>query len=132
MPYEDRHSQQKPCWYLEASLEPRQMNTQNQAIGHGSFFKRRAYDYTNNELNLPHGHKDRLRTVDLLPADRQCCEQDDDNSVLPSDWLECTGELHPALDRSFGPGTWKSLCMGDHKTQYGCFYNGITQHFQMV
>jgi hypothetical protein len=87
MPYEDRHSQQKPCWYLEASCEPRQMNTQNQAIGHGSFFKCRAYDYTDNKLNLPQGHKDCVCTVDLLPADRQRCEQNDDDSVLPSDWL---------------------------------------------
>ena len=26
----------------------------------------------------------------------------------------------------------RSLFLGDNKTQYGCFYTGMTQHFQMV
>ena len=132
MPYEDRHSQQKPRWYLEASYKLQQMNTQNEAIGCGSFFKRRPYDYTNKEFNLPQGHEDCIRMVNLLPADRQRREQEDDDSLLPTDWLECTGELHPVLNRSFGPGTWKRLAMGDNMTQYDNFYSGVTQHFQMV
>ena len=92
------------------------MNTQREATGHGSFFKCRPYDYTDDEFNLPQGHEDCMLMVDLLPVDRARCEEDDYNSVLPSDWLECTGELHPSLDRSFGPGTWKSLSMGDLMT----------------
>ena len=92
------------------------MNTQNEAIGCGSFFKHQPYDYTNKEFNLPQGHEDRICMVNLLPADRQRREQEDDNSLLPTDWLKCTGELHPALDLCFDPGTWKSLFMGDNKT----------------
>jgi hypothetical protein len=108
------------------------MNTQNKAIGHGSFFKHQPYDYTDKEFTLPQGHEDRIRMVNLLPADRHRREQEDNNSALPTDWLECTGEPHPALDCSFGPRTWNSLIMGDNKTQYGNFYTGVTQHFQMV
>jgi hypothetical protein len=33
---------------------------------------------------------------------------------------------------SFGPGTFKSLAMGDNMTQYGNFHSGVTRHFQMV
>ena len=67
------------------------MNTQNEAIGHGSFFKCWPYDYTDEEMNLPQGHEDRIRTVNLLPYDRKRCEDDDNDSVLPTDWLEHTG-----------------------------------------
>ena len=108
------------------------MNTQNKAIGCGSFFKCQPYDYTDEEINLPQGHEDCICMVDLLPTNRQHHEQEDDNSFLPTDWLECTRELHPAFDHSFGPGTWKSLTMGDNKTQYGNFYTGVTRHFQVV
>ena len=89
-------------------------------------------DYTDEEMNLPQGHEDRIRTVDLLPNDKKRREQDDDNSVLPTDWLEHTGEASLALDHDFGKGTWKRLMMGDLMTQYGCFYTGCTRHFQMV
>ena len=47
--------------------------------------------------------------VDLLPTDRARREKDDDDSVLPSDWLECTGEIHPSFDLSFGPDLEKSF-----------------------
>ena len=67
MPYKDRQSQQKPHWFLEASCEPRQMNTQNEAIGHGSFFKCWPYDYTNKEFSLPQGHEDHIRMVNSIP-----------------------------------------------------------------
>ena len=70
--------------------------------------------------------------VDLLPTDRKCNEEEEDDSVLLSDWLECTGKIHPSLDLSFCKGTWKSLFMGDLKTQYRNFYMGCTRHFQMV
>ena len=132
MPLEDRHGKQKPHWYLEASCKPQQMNTQNEAIGCGFFFKRWPYDYTNKEFNLPQEHEDRICMVDLLPADRHRSKQEDNNSSLPTDWLEHTGELHPTLDLSFSPGTFKSLAMGDNMTQYGNFYSGVTRHFQMV
>jgi hypothetical protein len=47
----------KPHWYLEASQERCQINTQNKAIGRGLFFNRHPYDYTNEEFNLPQGHE---------------------------------------------------------------------------
>ena len=57
--------------------------------------------------------------VDLLPVDRKWHADEDDDSICPTDWLERTSEAHPALDRSFGPGRWKCLMMGDLMTQYG-------------
>ena len=113
MPYADRHSQHKPRQYVEASREPRQINSQGEAIGLGPFFQHPPYDYTNEEMNLPQGHEDRIRTIDLLPDDRKHREQDDDDSVLPTDWLQRTGEISFALDKSFGKGTWKRLMIGD-------------------
>ena len=101
------------------------MNTQHKAIGCGSFFKCRPYDYTDKEFNLPQGHEDCIRMVNLLPADRHHPEQEDDDSLLTTDWLECTGELHPVLDHT-------CLAMGDNKTQYGNFYTGVNRCFQMV
>ena len=114
--YVDRHSTDKPRLYCKASQEPHQMNSRHKAIGHGSFFKHRPYDYTDDKFNLPQGHEDCNRMVDMLPADRAHCNESDNDSVLPSNWLECTGEIHPLLDLSFGTGTWKSLSMGDLKT----------------
>ena len=108
------------------------MNFHNKAIGLGSFFKCRPYDYTNDELNLPQGHEDRIRMVDLLPANRKRCEDENDGSVRPTDWLEHTAEAHPALDQSYGPGTWKRLMMGDRVTQYGSFYTGPTREFSNI
>jgi len=83
-------------------------------------------------MNLPQGHEDRIRMIDLLPDDRKRHEQEDDDSVLPTDWLEHTGEASLALDHNFGKGTWKRLMMGNLMTMYGCFYTGCTRHFQMV
>ncbi len=132
MPYADRHSQHKPRWYIEASRKPCQINSQGEAIGLGSFFNRRPFDYTDEEMNLPQGHEDCICTIDLLPTNRECHKQDDDDSVLPTDWLECTGEASLALDHDFRKGTWKRLMMGDLMTTYGCFYTGCTRDFQMV
>ena len=78
-----RHSKEKPRWYLKISQEPHQVNSHNKAIGLGLFFKHQPYDYTNDELNLPQGHEDRICMVDLLPANRKQHEDEADDSVLP-------------------------------------------------
>ena len=70
--------------------------------------------------------------VNLLPANRKQRKDEDDDSVLPMDWLERTAEAHPSLDWSFGPGTWKRLMMGDLMTQYGCFYTRATREFNNI
>jgi hypothetical protein len=67
--------------------------------------------------------------IDLTPEDRKSCEDANDDSVLPTDWLERTAELHPSLDRTFGPKTWRRLAMGDIMTQYGSFYNNAESQF---
>jgi hypothetical protein len=130
--YHDRHWEEKPRWYLEISRDPHQVNSCNEAIGLGSFYNCQPYDYTNDELNLPQGHEDCIRTANLLPADRKQHADEDDDSVLPTDWLECTAEAHPSLDWSFGPGIWKRLMIGDLMTQYDCFYTGATREFSDV
>ena len=70
--------------------------------------------------------------VDLLPADRKWHEDEDDDSVLPRDWLECTSETHPSLDWRFGPGMWKCLMMGDLIAQYGSFYTDANRQFSNI
>ena len=130
LPHHNRNSKNHPRWYLEISQEPRQVNEQNKAISLGSFFKRDAYDYTDEDLNLPQGHTDCIRTVNLLPEDRKHHEDADDDSVLPTDWLERTAELHHAgLDHCFGRGTWKRLIMGDLLYQYSSFYTNAERQF---
>lgn len=54
------------------------------------------------------------------------------DSVMPTDWLECTGELHLVLGISFGKGTWRCYFMSDVKPQYGQFYTSVTNHFGNV
>ena len=129
LPHHDRHRNEPPRWYLEISREPRQVDAQNNAVGLGLFFKHRSYDYTDKEFNLPQGHVDRIRTVDLTPEDRKRCEDAGDDSVLPTDWLERMTELHPSLDHTFGPKTWRHLMMADLMTQYGSFYNNAERQF---
>ena len=82
------------------------------------FFKRWSRDYTNEECDLPQGHKDCICTVDLLPEDLQHRTEADDDSMLATNWLEYTGELHPLLDILFGKGTLKRFSMGDLHTEY--------------
>ena len=60
LPHHDRHRNEPPHWYLEITREPHQVGAQNNAIGLGSFFKRRSYDYTDEEFNLPQGHVDHI------------------------------------------------------------------------
>jgi hypothetical protein len=43
--------------------------------------------------------------VNLFPEDRKHREDTDDDSVMPTDWLEHRGELHPVHDISFDSGT---------------------------
>jgi len=130
LPHHDRHRNDPPRWYREISREPRQVNEQNDAIGLGSFFKRNPYDYTDEEFSLPQGHEDRIRTVDLLPEDRKRREDADDDSILPSDWLERTAELHhTGLDQCHGIGTWRRLMMGDLMSQYSSFYTNAERQF---
>ena len=117
LPYHDRHREEKLRWYLKISREPRHMNSCNEAIGLGLFYKHQLCNYTDDELNLSQGHEDCICMVYLLPVDRKQCAEEEDDSVHPTNWLERTAEAHPALDQSFGPGTWKRLMMGDLMTQ---------------
>jgi len=116
LPHYNRHSEETPRWYLEISRDPCQVSSHNEAIGLGSFFKCQPYDYTDNELNLPQGHEDHIHMVDLLPTDRKRREDEDDASDVPTDWVEHTEATHHSLSRSFGPGTWKCVMMGDLMT----------------
>ena len=70
--------------------------------------------------------------VDLLHDDKEHHEAMDDHYVMPTDWLECTGELHPEHDISFGKDTWKHFLMDDLKTQYGQVCVGVASHFKNV
>jgi hypothetical protein len=71
-------------------------------------------------------------SVDLLPDDKKHHEDMGDDSVMPTDWLECTGELHPEHDISFGKGTWKRFLVGELKIQYGQVCVGVASYFKNV
>ena len=57
----------------------------------GSFYKRPYNAYTWDELHATQGKDHRMRTVDLCPEDRLHGEVTDDDSHLPSDWVNRTG-----------------------------------------
>jgi hypothetical protein len=105
------------------------VKAQYEAVGLGSFFKHRSYDYTNEELNLSQGHTDRIHSINLTPKDQTRLEDTGDDSVLPTDWLECTAEIHPSLDLTFGSRIWRRLAIGDLMTQYGSIYNNTERQF---
>jgi len=108
------------------------MNSQGQAIGRGSFYKLWSRDYTNEECDLPQGHKDRIRMVDLLPEATKCLADVGNDSMLATNWLEHTGELYPSLNILFGKGTFPRFAMGDLCLAYGNFYTGVTNYFTQM
>ena len=57
--------------------------------GFGSWYGRRKYDYSRDELDASQGHQDRVRTVDLHRQDIKF--RSDDDSHLESDWVKRTG-----------------------------------------
>jgi hypothetical protein len=71
--------------------------------------------------------------VDLLPEeDKKHQKEMDNDSVMPTDWLGCTGEFYPAVDLSYGKGTWKHLFMCVLKTHFRQFCIGVDGHFKSV
>ena len=58
-------------------------------------FGRHYGDYSLEELSAAQGHKDRVRTVDLISYDRFERSKDSDDSEEPSDWEWRTGVRPP-------------------------------------
>jgi hypothetical protein len=56
--------------------------------------------------------------------DRKFCEENDDDSVTPTDWLKQTDKLHPLLDISFGKGACMHFATADFRIQFKNFYSG--------
>jgi hypothetical protein len=56
--------------------------------------------------DLSQGHNDWICTIYLLWKDKQYHEEDNDNSLFPSDKFECTSQLYPSVDQEYGKGTY--------------------------
>ena len=56
----------------------------------------------------------------------------DNDSMLATNWLEHTREVHPLLDILFGKDTFCCFAMGDLCLAYENFYTGITSYFTQM
>ena len=70
-------------------------NKEGRREGFGSWFGRRYGNYSLEEHSAAQGHKDRVRTADLIGNDRFERNQDSDDSKKPSDWEWRTGVRPP-------------------------------------
>ena len=97
-------------------------DSNGKAIGHGSFWRREPFDYSDYERDLPHTDYDRIRTLDLTFADRQRQVAADNVSVhstkrnheKDSDWQFCTNVKMSTRDV-----TYFKLKEAKTKSRYG-------------
>ena len=93
----------------ESERKPILRDPNGKAIGTGSFWLRKPFDYSDRERDLPQKDKNRVRTQDLTFADRQRRCAADDVSVdsdrpeheKPSDWQIRTGVKMTTRDSTF-------------------------------
>ena len=79
-------------WNKEQSRKACTLDMQGKKVGFGSWYNRQYDDYTCEEYCAPQDHKDRVRTVDLMPEDAINRELKDDDSLRDSDWRERKGQ----------------------------------------
>jgi hypothetical protein len=77
------------------------------------------------ERNLPHGHADRICTIDLLAVDAQIRKDNDDDSLAPSDWLKQSGQLHNSVDMEYGKGTYMRFMIGNQMSKYAALLTSV-------
>lgn len=86
-------------WVREMARGKSETDRDGVPVGFGSFYKRCPGIYSQEELEAPQGHADRVRTADLIPEHKYAREQDDDDSELESDWHDRTS-VDPDLHRA--------------------------------
>jgi hypothetical protein len=101
----------------------------DKVISQESCFKHQCFDYTGEEPDLPQGHANCIQSVDLLSENKQQHEDEDNNSVLPTDRLECAGELHPLVDFRYALGRF---FMGYLKSDHNQFCIRANSHFNNI
>ena len=79
-------------WTKEKDRKTCAPDMQGRNVGFGSWYNRQYNDYTCEECYATKYNKDRMRTVDMTPADRLNRELKDDDSVRASDWRERTSQ----------------------------------------
>jgi hypothetical protein len=69
------------------------------SVGIGSWYNWQPFDYINEESDLPQGHKDQVRIINLLAEDEKHCGKDDGILLLQSYLFEHTGQLHSSVEQ---------------------------------
>ena len=64
-----------------------------------------------------------------LPEDKKCHEADNNNSVPPTNWIECIGELQSDVNVCYGEVSWVCLLSDDQKADYNQFIVSTDNHF---
>ena len=94
---------ENPRWEKEKSRKDIHRGAKGKPEGTGSWYNRVPGDYSKEELLLPQGHQDRVRTADLHTVDQFQRDKKDDVSDKESDWEDRT---------SVDPIKWvKSHCL---------------------
>ena len=89
----------KARWMDEMDRPKSRSTEAGNLIGFGSWYRRQPGKYSPHELTAGQGHEHRVRTVDLLPEDRLERENQDDDSMLMSDWKDRTS-IDPEVHRA--------------------------------
>jgi Rps23 Pro-64 3,4-dihydroxylase Tpa1-like proline 4-hydroxylase len=104
------------AWKQESVRKPILRDSNGKAIGRGSFWFRKPFDYSDYERDLPQGDYDRIRSQDLTFSDRQRRVEADDISVsstrggpVRSDWDVRTGNYRTGDSYSINDPTFHKL-----------------------
>jgi len=112
-------SKQHICAYIQEIVrKPIQRDPNGKAIGTGSFWQRKPFDYSDYKQDLPQTHSNRIRTQDLTFADRsrRCAEDDvsiDSRKLMHekhSDWVMRTGVKMTNQDVTFDNPSHNEKC----------------------
>ena len=68
-------------WNSEKPRTENSLDEQDKKVRFGSWYNRKYDDYTCEEMYVPQGHKDRVRTADLPPEDAMDRKIRDDDSI---------------------------------------------------
>ena len=83
---------QRACRIRDERNRPdREIGSQGQAVGFGSWYDRRPGDYTRAEFFATQGHEDRVRTADCIRKDQEERQMLSDDSGLELTWERRTG-----------------------------------------
>eukprot|EP00957_Ditylum_brightwellii_P204862 15341109-Ditylum_brightwellii.AAC.1 len=77
-----------------ARARPKTKRKDNRIVGFGLFYKQYPFNYSKKEFLAKQGHCDCILTADCTDADKDECDQANDDSGHESDWYDCSC-IHP-------------------------------------